>query len=343
MKYQNLAAFENHLAKAAKIQLARVFLVVSACSHERKKIALKIVSAIRGKEGEICFHTEDAARGDLELLIDGLNTTSLLEGKQVLCIDRVETLKKNGIERLARYVANPSPFSWLLIGAGSSKGLTELYAKGKKELIACDLSDEKPWDKKERLRRSSLEHAAKADRRLNPDALEFLLENVSLSLPALENEVDRLIAWAGERRELTLQDVRTLCTAQKGSTLWQLTDEIVWGELWPKMDEDVDLGLLLPLISQVRTQLQHGLTVSLLLERGAPQEEIAHCLPGIRPAAMDKMLPVAKVRQSPFFKRALDVLFEVELLAKNSALDPALILDTLLSKLHVLKRYMAGR
>jgi len=331
-------AFEKHLEQAAKVQLSRVFLVVSSCHYERKKIVEKILSAIKMREGEINFHMQDGSQGGIEELIDGLNTSSLLSGKQVLYVDGIDKLKKNGMAALAEYASRPSPFAYLIIGAGSSKGLSDLHAKGKKELIACDLSEEKPWDRNDRLKRFLIEYAAAAAKRLTPDALEHLLENVGLNLPGLEREADKLISYAGERRDINLQDVHALCSAQKSSTLWQLADAIAWREAYPKMEESVDLGLLLPLFSQLRTQFQQGLTVSILLEKGTAHAEIAHYLPGIRPAALDKILPVAKGRQSPFFKRALDLLFDVELLAKNSSFEPALILDLLLTKLNLLKK-----
>lgn len=301
----------------------------------------KILGAIRSKEGELSFRMQEGSQGSVEKCIEGLNTASLLEGKQVLYLDGIDKIKKNGLKPLADYVSRPSPWSYLLLGASSSKSLTELYTKGKKELIACDLGDEKPWDRKDRLKRMLMDYAAGLAKRLSGEALEYLLENVGLNLPALQQEVDKIITFAGERSELNLQDVRTLCAAQKSFTLWQLAESIAWKDSFPKVEENVDLSLLLPLLSQLRTQFQQGLTLSILLERGAPQSDIAHYLPTIKPAALEKILPQARARKASFFKRALDLLFDVELMAKNSGFDPALILDLFLTKLTLLKRHYA--
>ncbi len=341
MKYQNLPAFEKHLQEAAKLHLSRVFVVVSSCSYERRKIVEKVVAAISSKEGEVRFHAYEATPGAVNEGIEGLNTASLLEGRQVLYLDSVDKLKKNGLAPLAEYAARPSPFGYLILGAASGKALTELYTKGKKELIACDLSEEKPWDRKDRLKRMLVDHAARQGSRLSADALEHLLEHVGLNLPGLEQEVDKLITYAAERKEISLKDVHTLCAAQKTSTLWQLADAIAWRDPYPKIEESVDLSLLLPLFAVLRTQFQQGMTLSLLLERGTPHADLAHYLPSVKPASLDKMLPAAKARRSPFFKRALDVLFDAELMAKNSSHDPALILDVLLSKLTLLKKHHA--
>src|SRR5579871_1705664 len=176
MKYQNLTAFEKHLQQAAKVHISRVFLIVSSCPYERKKIVDKILSAIRaeqqerypnnlknrefdkaaetregpvdlrsakqvkrsepgpkgalnlsqakpaekqhnlnklcdasGLEGSGCptqsktdssgclgidLHVREASQGPIEELIDGLNTASLLSGKQVIYLDGIDKLKK---------------------------------------------------------------------------------------------------------------------------------------------------------------------------------------------------------------------------------------------------------
>jgi DNA polymerase-3 subunit delta len=329
MKYQNLSSFEKHLQGAAKLPLSRIYLVISSCPYERRKIVEKI-SAVIGLDVRI-------KEGDLEDQIAELNTASLFEGKQLLYLDGIDKLKKNGLSLLADYAARPSPFAYLLLGAGSSKQLDDLYAKGKKEMIVCDLSNEKPWDRKDRLKRMLVDEAAKAGKRLSGDAVEYLLENIGLSLPGLEQELVKLITYAGERRELTFQDVQALCGTQKSMTPWQLAEAIVWKENVPQMGK-IDLALLMPLLSQTRLQLQHGLVLATLAERGAAHEEIVHHLPAVKPAALDKMLPIVKRRRSVYFKRALDALFEIELMAKNSSFEPDLILDLLMAKFTLYSR-----
>ena len=153
--------------------------------------------------------------------------------------------------------------------------------------------------------------------------------------------MDKLLTFVGDAGAIRLKIVQTLCSAQKSATLWQLAEAVVWKEIVPKSDEAMDLSLLLPLISQVRTQLQHGLTLSVLLEHGMPRQELAAYFPSLKTAALDKMLPIAKNRRTPFFKRALDLLFEIELTAKNSSLEPSLIFDLLLTKITLLKRHYA--
>jgi DNA polymerase III subunit delta len=333
LKYQNLSAFEKHLQQAAKVHLSKVFLVISSCSYERRKIVEKIVAAICIQQRDFHWHVKEATQGLLEELINELNTTSLLMGRQVLYLDGIDKLKKNGLATLAEYVADPSPFAYLLLGASSSKNLGDLYAKGKKELIVCDLAAEKPWDRKDRLKRALVDEATKAGKRLYGDAMEYLFENIGLNVPGLEQELVKLITYVGDRREITLQDMRILCGTQKSMTPWQLAEAIVWKENLPHTEEPIDLGMLLSLFSQLRLQLQQGLILAVLVERGATQEEIVHYLSTIKSAVLDKMLPIVKQRRSTFFKHALDLLFDIELMTKNSSFEPGLFFDLILIKI----------
>ncbi len=338
LKYQNLSAFEKHLQQAAKVQLSRVFLIVSSCPYERKLIKEKIFAAIGLKQQNFSHVVQDAMQGSIEERIADLNTSSLFSGTQMVYLDNIDKLKKNGLAMLADYIVHPSPFAYLVLGASAGKGLADLYAKGKKELIVCDLSEEKPWDRKDRFKRYLLDMAVKAGKRWHGDALDNLLENVGLNLPSLDQELAKLIAYSGERGELTLKDVQTLCVVQKSSSLWHLVEMIVWKEDLPRIDETVDLSLLLPLLSQMRLQLQHGMVLAVLLERGTAHAEISRYLPTIKASTLDKMLPVAKARRLGFFKKALDQLFEIELMAKNSSFEPGLILDLFLAKITLLKK-----
>src|SRR6185503_18539336 len=103
LKYQNLSAFEKHLQQAAKVQLSRVFLVVSACPYERKKIIEKVIATIRTQQSNIHVSVKEAVQGSLQEQINELNTNSLLSGKRVLYLDSIDKLKKNGFTLLAEY------------------------------------------------------------------------------------------------------------------------------------------------------------------------------------------------------------------------------------------------
>ncbi len=298
LKFQDVKAFDKHLSQGVSFQLSRVFLVVSPCPYERRRIVDKVVAAIRVKEGEVHFQGVDA-KSSIEGVIGELNTMSLFKSKQVLYLDGVDKVKGESLDLLCDYAAKPSAFSYLVLGASAFKGVSELYSKGKRELVVCDLSQEKPWERKARLKGMLVEDLLKEGKQLSPEAWECLLENRELSLQALQSQLDKLLAYAGERSHLNLQDVQALCPSQKSLGLWELTEALAWKEAFPKCDETTS-SLLLPLLFQLRTQMQWGLSVALLLEGGVQPQDIRHQFPEIRPAVLDKIFHGAEDTEAVF-------------------------------------------
>ncbi len=323
MKYSSIQSFEQFLVTSK--EKPRVFVVWAPCAHERKRIVERIVRALSSHEPLL---TRDVGEGPFKGVIEELNTRSLLLGEKVLYLNGVEKLKKGDLTLLSAYVDSPAASSTLIIGG--AKGVLELSTK--KNLTLCDLSDEKPWDKKNRLKAQVVQRVHAAGKKIAPAAIDRLLESIGPSLPDLEQEVDKLIAYKGDLGEVTLEDVRLLCKVERERSLFELVDQALFGKQ-PCFREEVELSLLLPFISQARQQLQQGMGVATLLARGVSPSEIAHHLQTVKPQALERLLSPARLRPPSFFKRSLHLLFETEMLAKNSNLEPGLILDLFLAKL----------
>ena len=97
---------------------------------------------------------------------------------------------------------------------------------------------------------------------------------------------------------------------------------------------------MLALLGQVRFYLQQGRQLGWCLEQKKTAEEISKILPQLRSTQMQKLTTSLKTRKMPYFNEALDILYEVELLAKNSNLSPVALLDLLQMRLtHVKQIY----
>lgn len=337
MRYKQLAAFEKHLLQSSKHPLSRAYLVISPCPYERGKILQKVLDVILSRESDSQLIRRDSIEGHFSSALEELCTLSFFASQKIVYLDQADKLKKTELALLANYVEKPSPAGYLILGSASSKALNDLYERGKKELVVCDLSEEKPWELQKRLKGMLVEYAALSSKRLDPDALEYLLETVGLNLCSLEREVDKLISYGIGRAAITLSDVKTLCVSSKEQTLWHLVDAVAWGDTYPHLDTEVGFDLLLPLISQLRTQFQQGLGVATLLARKVSLQDLSHHMPHLKPHQLTKILNSKHSRDPSFFKGALSACFQAELMAKNSSVHPAAILDLFISKLFLLK------
>ncbi len=333
MKFQGWPAFAKHLSESTPDHLSPIYLVIAACSFERKKICDKIISALHKKDPQIIAQHCDAATDSLEGVVQQLNSRSLFGSSPVVVCDGLEKLKKSGWEPLLAYAGRPSPFAYLILGSASAKNTADLYQKGKKELVILDLSDEKAWDRKARLQRYLIEFAHREGKTLSPEAAQHLLEHVGLDLPNLEQELIKLLCYVGERNAIGIDDVLQICAVQKSFSTWQLSEMIVWENSAVAAPPAIDLPWLLPFLGQLRYQLQIGMQLATLLENHVEPSEISRQLPQLRGAIFDKRMSAARQRRASYFRQGLQRLFEIELMAKNNGATPGLLFDLFTTQL----------
>jgi DNA polymerase III subunit delta len=329
MKFQQLTAFEKHLEKATPDHLSRVYLVATPCAFERRKICETISSAIEKKEKRIAILRFDGAS---QSVFEELAMIGSFGAHRVVVLDEADKLKKNGIEALSAYVVKPSPHLYLIVSAATFKPFAELYEQGKKELVVCDLSAEKPWERSARLKAHLVKMAAKEKKTLSREAADLLLDKVGNEWALLEQEMNKLLCYCAAKPEIGASDVQALCHTQRHASVWNLAETIVWHEKAPAIDPSFELSSFLPLLGQVRAHLQQGMLLAL---------RSAHTLPFFKPQLLEKIAPIARERGAVFFKEALQCIFDMEMLAKQSALAPSLLADLLIAKMDRLKKEYA--
>lgn len=326
MKYQNVAAFEKHLQEAFPDHLSPIYMVVTSCDFERKKMFDKIASFL-------CNQTlaYDAAVTPIELVLEELNTQSLFGGSNLVVLDRVDKLKES--EKLEHYIIHPNRNAFLILGASSAKSVSGLYQKGKKEVVALDLSDEKPWDRKRRLNEWLIEEAKLSGKAFSSETSAYLFEHIGLDMPGLYQELVKLICYVGNRPAITIADARAICSSHSIATGWQLSEGVIWGNDCIGADKTSELSFILMFIGQLRYQLQTGYQIAQLLENETPLQEIARLFPQLRSQTLEKYLSGARQKKTAYFHQGLKALFDLELGAKSSGLDTSLLFDRFIGKL----------
>lgn len=328
MKYQAVAAFEKHLQDAFPSHLSPVYMVVSSCDFERRKMIEKIVTILRKKDPSLNGVISDATLISLDSVLDELNTQSLFGQYTLAILDRADKLKDN--EKLIRYLTSPSRTSFLVLGATAMKPVSPLYLKGKKEMVILDLSEEKPWDKRRRLQDELISEAKQSKKTLSVDAASYLLDHIGLDVATLQQELLKLLCYVGERPQISLSDVKIMCSTQESLTGWQLAEGVIWNNETVGGDKSCDLGFLLMFLGQLRYQLQTGYQIASYLTQPS---EIGRLFPQLRPQTLEKYVSGARQKKAAYFHRGLLALFELEVAVKSSNLDLSLLFDRFIAKL----------
>ena len=321
MKFQTVEAFEKHLKEAFPEHPSNIYLVASPHDFERKKWIEEIARFFL-KKGEC----DVKAANDIQEVLIHLNTASLFGGIPVATLDRVE---EHDLSKLSTYIAKPSPFSYLILGASSLKLLSDFYDQGKKEMVILDLSQEKSWQREKRIKKQFAAQVAREGKILSAANLDFLFRELPLEMGILEQELNKLISYVGDKKEISLEDIRAISCTGKAKEGWQIADEIVWNN--KMVTDDLDDSMLFGLIGQIRYYLEKGFVIASLVEKGSSLQEIAEQNPDISSSLLEKY--GAKPKKSSFFKKGLILLFQLELSAKNSAAEPQTLFTLFCGKL----------
>ena len=327
LKFQQLEAFEKHLNEAFPDHLSKIYFVICADPFERRSM-VDMVGGMLQKKGEC--HVKNCR--SLNDALGHLNHGSLFSGCNLAIVDALEPAALRETSEMEKYLLHPAGSSYLIFADSSAKLLHDLYLKGKKEVVMLDLSSEKPWARKQRLKASLGQFAKKQGKNLPVQALEFLLENLPLDLSLIQQEIIKLTAYVGDKREISLADIQHISCLSKTLSGWQVAEELVWnrGSLTKTHFESSELFLL---IGQIRYHLELGLKLSSLLHRSVPLDDLRSQFPEIKPLLFEKYLSTCQKEKMHFFKRGLLFLYEFEFAMKNSAGSPILLFERFRAKL----------
>jgi DNA polymerase-3 subunit delta len=266
-------------------------------------------------------------------------------------------------ESLASLAEELKGFSWqgvrLLISAGKVDKRKVFYKTlekiGSVENFSAWSVDDKDWS--ERAGSAALNSFKKRAKSISDDALAELVNRVGPNPRQLENEVEKLCLFAGDRKTVGLPDVQAVCSRNKTARAFALGDALgdrdlprllkrLDEELWEtRFDKDKsEIGLLYGLIGKVRAML----FLKEMLREGwvketrdynsfkAQLERVpADKLPADRkfnplalnPYVLYKALPQARKYSTAELVAAMEVLLQCNRRLVSSGLDESLVLQ----------------
>jgi DNA polymerase-3 subunit delta len=264
---------------------------------------------------------------------------------------------------LAELAEELKNFSWqnvrLLISAGKVDKRKTFYKTLEKianvESFSAWSQDDKDWS--DRAEMAAQEALKKRQKDISDAALGELVNRAGSNARQLENEIEKLCVYVGDRERIEIADVTAICSRNKTAKAFALGDALgdrdlprllkrLDEELWEtKFDKDKsEIGLLYGLIGKVRAML----LLKEMLREGWVKPEMdynrfkaqlaavpADKLPAdrkfnplaINPYVLYKALPQVKRYTSPELVRAMDVLLRCNQRLVSSGLDETLVLQ----------------
>ena len=169
---------------------------------------------------------------DFSDVLGQAQTAPMLAARQVIFVSDVDALERLGeesrdalLKQLSGYLANPAPFSVLVFEAPALDQRMRLAKTLMEKTVTVSVRlAEDPLERARVAASFSLEMAREAGAELERDAAEELCEILNGDLAAIRTEIEKLAAYAGAGRKITLADVELLVISSKKYEVWDLAD-----------------------------------------------------------------------------------------------------------------------
>ena len=295
MKYQSVDLFKKHLESSFPNKLSNLFLVVVKDDYERLCI-IDNISCYFPRDNAFSFLRFSAEKVSIKEFISNLDTPSLLGGVPIMILEEIDLYKRKDILELVDYIKQNRLNGFVVLASRDKKSILTLLSEVDKRGVVLDLASEKIWDKQKRLSNFIVEKCAQAKKSISSDAKETIISFMGTDMSAIENEIEKVIIYVGEKNIIEKKDVLLICSSITKISVWQIADKIIWGSSPFSVNLEseycIDSTFFHSLIVAIRYNLQEGLKMSSAFEAN---QNISSLFPSLRPKVLHTRINVSKI------------------------------------------------
>lgn len=173
-----------------------------------------------GELADLDFNSEsfDGESADVDAVIAACNTLPFASERRLVVVRNVDKMGKEATEALVTYAANPAETTILALVAKKIAKNTRLYKAVEKLGGLLERSAPKSAE----YPRAAQDQFARHGRRMTLEGAELLVNAVGKDLRGIAIEVEKVVAYAGSRTELTLADVEAVVSTTAKTRAYEL-------------------------------------------------------------------------------------------------------------------------
>ena len=215
---------------------------------------------------------------DAEKLVTLASSYPMMSERRLVIVKDIDRYAKEGLERILKYLVSPLESTCLVMTAGK----LDMRKKALASMASlCHVYESKPLYENQAL--DWVIQALKSrERTISHEAAAFLVQNSGTSLHGLKQEIEKLITFAWDEKQITLKTVTSLTGMSRNYNLWEYSDAIArkdlknaYAILFHLMEnKQSPVGLIINLT----TRLIQLYRIRLLREKGYTQQKLAQTL-----------------------------------------------------------------
>jgi DNA polymerase-3 subunit delta len=325
MKLSSMRAFLKHLEGGETAGFCPLYLILSPGGGENRVALERLVKRISEREripplGITTFETPSVGRLDEELA-----TLSFFSPKRVIIVRGAGELSLEVQERVLK-----GEKGCYLILSGLS-GTSSFYKKVEKVGMVVELGAQKSWEKEKSGEEWVLQRALEERKSIEPAAAKLLAKDCKGDISLIDQEFEKLINYTYGRQKITREDVVAISIHEPAVTVFQLLEALfkkdvlsAVGQFRALFDEGISYFAIL---KQLRGQILIDLEIASIVKTGGHPSEITASYPYIKGFILEKRLAAALSYGFEGLKRALLLIDDFELRAKQGSVDDELLAD----------------
>lgn len=344
MKFNNLRAFEKHLSSAAPNHLCHLYLILGKESFDRnvafnalKKSFFKGPHPSTTNSNATNLQIFDADRISGADLMGELNAGVLFAGKRIVLLQDADKLDKASMNLLEGYFEKPNPSICLVVSAAAINHSTNFYKKGEKTGIVLELAEEKPWEKEQSIHAWIAATVAAEGKQIAAPAIQQLVKLLGMQQSTLHSELQKLLCYVGERKEIQVQDIAAIVSPVAVETGWQLSEAVFRRDAAAALRISKAMLLdgvpLILLLRQLRSQFQTGFQVCTILAQGGSGADVSKQFAYMKGSILERNMETAQNYGLKRYKEGLLKIDDAELQSKNGTADAELLAELAIIKL----------
>jgi DNA polymerase-3 subunit delta len=259
-------------------------------------------------------------------------TLPMMAKRRLVLVRDADEMKADELGGLSSYVSDPAPETCLVFVAEKADQRLKFFTAFKKHGVLIKLDP-----LYERQLPDFVRGEAKARGvTLAPDAITMIVDEIGAELGQLADAVERLAIYAGERKQVTAEDVEQVVATTRQRSVFDLANAVGAGDraqalrVLSSMLGARESGVRI--VAMLARHLRQLWITSELLERTRDKFEIAQAL-GIPPFFADDIIRQARTLDAARAKRMHAALFAADKNLKSSRLDDARLLEGLILEL----------
>lgn len=269
-------------------------------------------------------------------IIEFCDSPPMMSEKKLLIVKKFPGFKKKSEDGASKkdtlidYLAEIPEFSHIIFVEEEVNKKSKLYGCIEKNGLAVEFA----YQTKEMLINWIAKVFKEHYKSISKDAAVYLIDNLDPDMQSILNECMKLVDYAGERKEVTVEDIDKICTKSLSSKVFEMMDSIGQKNLqdaFLKLNDMISLKepavkILVLLARHVRILLQ----VKMAQEEGLPPNIISQKL-GV--GFINKYLSQSRNFTVEKLKAALNECSEADLEIKTKGVDDRIVLEKLIAEI----------